>query len=99
MIVKVLTPLYKGSSTSMLLTMLLLLHLRVIVVTYEIRVFLKGAKKQVFSSILNFENVNTWEIREYDEQNDIPALIVMWLFFFHPTNHLFLKLNVVHFMC
>jgi hypothetical protein len=30
-----------------------------IVVTYEIRVFFKGAQKQVFSSILNFENVNT----------------------------------------
>jgi hypothetical protein len=32
---------------------------RIIVVTYEIRVFFKGAKKQVFSSILKFENVNT----------------------------------------
>ncbi len=30
-----------------------------IVVTYEIRVFFKGAQKQVFSSILKFENVNT----------------------------------------
>jgi hypothetical protein len=30
-----------------------------IVVTYEIRVFFEGAQKEVFSSILNFENVNT----------------------------------------
>jgi hypothetical protein len=30
-----------------------------IVVTYEIRVFFEGAKKEVFSSILKFENVNT----------------------------------------
>jgi len=30
-----------------------------IVVTYEICVFFKGAQKQVFSSILKFENVNT----------------------------------------
>jgi hypothetical protein len=32
----------------------------IIVVTYEILVFFKGAQKQVFSSILKFENVNTW---------------------------------------
>jgi hypothetical protein len=31
----------------------------VIVVTYEIRVFFEGAQKEVFSSILKFENVNT----------------------------------------
>ncbi len=31
-----------------------------IVVTYEIHVFFKGAQKEVFSSILKFENVNTW---------------------------------------
>jgi hypothetical protein len=30
----------------------------VIVVTYEIRVFFEGAQKEVFSSILKFENVN-----------------------------------------
>jgi hypothetical protein len=30
-----------------------------IVVTYEIRVFFEGAQKEVFSSILKFENVNT----------------------------------------
>jgi hypothetical protein len=30
-----------------------------IVVTYEIRVFFEGAKKEVFLSILKFENVNT----------------------------------------
>jgi hypothetical protein len=28
-------------------------------VTYEIRVFFEGAQKEVFSSILKFENVNT----------------------------------------
>jgi hypothetical protein len=28
-----------------------------IVVTYEIRVFFEGAQKEVFSSILKFENV------------------------------------------
>jgi hypothetical protein len=33
--------------------------LNCIVVTYEIRVFFKGAQKEVFSSILKFENVNT----------------------------------------
>jgi hypothetical protein len=31
-----------------------------IVVTYEIRVFFEGAQKEVFSSILKFENVNMW---------------------------------------
>jgi len=31
-----------------------------IVVTYEIRVFFEGAQKEVFSSILKLENVNTW---------------------------------------
>jgi hypothetical protein len=30
-----------------------------IVVTYEIRVFFEGAQKEVFSSILKFENMNT----------------------------------------
>jgi hypothetical protein len=30
-----------------------------IVVTYEIRVFFEGVQKEVFSSILKFENVNT----------------------------------------
>jgi hypothetical protein len=30
-----------------------------IVVTYEIRVFFEGAQKEVFSSILKLENVNT----------------------------------------
>jgi hypothetical protein len=30
-----------------------------IVVTYEIHVFFEGAQKEVFSSILKFENVNT----------------------------------------
>jgi hypothetical protein len=30
-----------------------------IVMTYEIRVFFEGAQKEVFSSILKFENVNT----------------------------------------
>ncbi len=30
-----------------------------IVVTYEIRVFFEGAQKEIFSSILKFENVNT----------------------------------------
>jgi hypothetical protein len=30
-----------------------------IVVIYEIRVFFEGAKKEVFSSILKFKNVNT----------------------------------------
>jgi hypothetical protein len=31
-----------------------------IVVTYEIHVFFEGAQKEIFSSILKFENVNTW---------------------------------------
>jgi hypothetical protein len=30
-----------------------------IVVTYEIHIFFEGAQKEVFSSILKFENVNT----------------------------------------
>jgi hypothetical protein len=30
-----------------------------IVMTYEIRVFFEGAQKEVFSSILKIENVNT----------------------------------------
>ncbi len=34
------------------------LHTNYIVVTYEIRVFFEGAQKEVFSSILKFENVN-----------------------------------------
>jgi hypothetical protein len=31
----------------------------IIVVTYEIHIFFEGAQKEVFSSILKFENVNT----------------------------------------
>jgi len=34
-------------------------NIRSIVVTYEIRVFFEGAQKEVFLSILKFENVNT----------------------------------------
>jgi len=34
-------------------------HKKLIVVTYEIRVFFEGAQKEVFSNILKFENVNT----------------------------------------
>jgi hypothetical protein len=30
-----------------------------IVVTYKIRIFFEGAQKEVFTSILKFENVNT----------------------------------------
>jgi hypothetical protein len=38
----------------------LIIHrVQCIVVTYEIRVFFEGAQKEVFSSILKFENVNT----------------------------------------
>ncbi len=62
------------------------------------RIFQRCSKTSIFKyfKIWKCEYV---KIREYNEKNAIPALIVVWLFFFHPTNHLFLKLNVVHFMC